>query len=605
MVEADEAKLLLRLRQNPRAIPVLLTLTEEAFLDSFMQQRDRPAAVASLTREDIAAATSYALARFDKRFKLRPADFVIDLEDNKNRAAAADVILGAHCLRSVREFEAPVFRFGYTVTLESEGKFRISPPTHQLGMSLEFGYLRTEMLAHKRRSNLLTEEAAQAMSFFEFCRKFEENVQGASPSLYEVTPGPRPRLRLLMRSTVAEVLTEKVFTTRALFAEEVVHLADTCYELQTNPEDLSNVYLADDLTMLDFFNLSRIIRFYATLRIQELRRLRDDDNTAYSRSVVGGGTYDDLVANLAYHGIPHPTIDAFVKFVTWNAGADEYLDVQYSPVLRVGDIAAIMYATYLHANLFRNAFFHAKRRLYDDGAHDPVSNALRDALLSQGVVVRDRWKYRFGQIQGDVDVLAMMGDCLFVFECKNTMHPCNAFEQRTLFDHLDKATEQLDKFKELWGSGSFRRYLAKSLGWNVDAVARLRTAVVPSVRLLSGIDYNEHPVRHVRELVNFIETGRGELSFEGKDYEFDFWQGAGFGPSVLERYLSASNPVYDPIWEASAVTYAALRGPRWTVMRPLYGFHPETYVRAVERVTPLKPIARRVEGTTTDHESET
>src|SRR5207248_11416694 len=58
---------------------------------------------------------------------------------------------------------------------------------------------------------------------------------------------------------------------------------------------------------------------------------------------------------------------------------------------------------------------------------------------------RSSVKYKYAQRAGDLDTLALIEDVLFVFECKNSLHPCSPFELRTSFDHLVEAQDQLDR----------------------------------------------------------------------------------------------------------------------------------------------------------------
>lgn len=108
--------------------------------------------------------------------------------------------------------------------------------------------------------------------------------------LYHVTSGASPRLQLHIPIEIAKVLGENFFQSESLFAEELAQIADACYELETTPEELVGVAVADNLTIRDIFNISRMLRFYAHLRLQEMGRLRETDPAAYRLSLIGGGS---------------------------------------------------------------------------------------------------------------------------------------------------------------------------------------------------------------------------------------------------------------------------------------------------------------------------
>lgn len=67
-----------------------------------------------------------------------------------------------------------------------------------------------------------------------------------------------------------------------------------------------------------------------------------------------------------------------------------------------------------------------------------IAQRLRDEFLKQGFLAWSDISYRHG-VEGDCDVVALHGEYLFIFECKNSLHPCSAAELRTSFDYLVKA----------------------------------------------------------------------------------------------------------------------------------------------------------------------
>lgn len=282
--------------------------------------------------------------------------------------------------------------------------------------------------------------------------------------------------------------------------------------------------------------------------------------------------------------------------MTWTGGAGEYLDLQYSQILRIEHMVAIMYVTNLHSNTFRNALMRSKRRIYDDGHRHPVTPILPQALRSQGVPVRVAFKYSYCGVAGDADVIAIIGGGLFVFECKYTLLPCSAFEQRTFFDYLDKAALQLEKVQKLWADDAFRAYLGRSLRWDLSQVERIYTVIVPSIRLLSGVNYLTHPVRYLRELANFIECGKAAVRDRDERYDVDLWKGRRFGEEVMREYLASSSPLYEPVWQSMEAEYARFGTARWELSYPKYGLDLEKYGQEMAKMGLPKLASRRDQG---------
>ncbi|MEG4171644.1 MULTISPECIES: hypothetical protein [unclassified Microcoleus] len=116
-------------------------------------------------------------------------------------------------------------------------------------------------------------------------------------------------------------------------------------------------------------------------------------------------------------------------------------------------------------------------------------------------------KYSFEGTQGEVDVLAVVDNCLFIFECKNSLHPCNVFELRTTYDCIQKAATQLTRFQDLWQQEPFRTYLAKKIKTQPNLPSQLCSCIVMGNRMFSGLREQGHSVRPIRELCYIISKG--------------------------------------------------------------------------------------------------
>jgi hypothetical protein len=116
-------------------------------------------------------------------------------------------------------------------------------------------------------------------------------------------------------------------------------------------------------------------------------------------------------------------------------------------------------------------------------------------------------KYSFKGIEGEIDVLAVVDNCLFVFECKNSLHPCNPFELRTTYDYIQKAANQLTRFQDLWQQEIFRTYLARKIKKQSPLPSQLCSCIVTGNRMFSGLREQGHTVRPIRELCYIISKG--------------------------------------------------------------------------------------------------
>lgn len=300
---------------------------------------------------------------------------------------------------------------------------------------------------------------------------------------------------------------------------------------------------------------------------------------------MGGGLVTDIRRLLQLHALDDGKVDDFLELMSWCSGSGTYLDLQYTPIIRLDGHAAILFACHLHSDLIRNLLMRSRVRMYASGQQDPISDELAEVLRLHTDKVRTHVNYNDGALSGELDVVALVDETLFIFECKNTLLPCSAFEQRVLYDHLEKASAQLERISVLLQRDDFRETFARGLRWGPGMWTSVRYVIVPSVRLFSGIDYCGFPVRHFRELVNFIRCGRGFLAYQG-EFEVDFWGGQSFSGALLQEYLSPSNSVYDPVWQSTAVAARSFGTKHWTVRESVYGLKTEKYVEAVKQRSP-------------------
>ncbi len=84
-----------------------------------------------------------------------------------------------------------------------------------------------------------------------------------------------------------------------------------------------------------------------------------------------------------------------------------------------------------------------------DGKNDILSERLAQVFQHASWTAKHDLSYKHGGLQGDIDVIAIEGDALFVFECKNSLHPCSTAELRTSLDHILHSQQQLDRFRTL------------------------------------------------------------------------------------------------------------------------------------------------------------
>lgn len=540
----DEATLLSRLQENSDvSLHALLSLAEMAFFD-WQPRLSVPHARSFdlLSSEAIASGVSYALEAYDKMHGLSFSQFGRFKESDPHPRTFQEDALLAYRLRELIDLEAYVYRMGYRCTSPSKGHYQIGPSDSRIGMALSFGYARQAGAPFLHAST----PPSEAVSLIQLCVGFVEKL-GSKAMVLEGAPGMEA-LRFQLPEPAWKLLGEKILSVEEYFAEEGAALGLTCQELMTDVSTLESFQPSPGLTLSEIIRLQRVFVFLAIARRHALEQKQVEERVLWN-SLLGGMTEKDLIRLLVHLGFREQSVTAFLKLFSWKAGTESFLDIQYQPLLQIGDTVALPFFTLASSNVVRNTLQISRTRLYSDGRNDPLPKALAHVLDKAGVQVKSEVQYEYLGLNGDFDVFAKIGNHVFAFECKRPLHPCSAFELRTTWDYLEDAALQLDRVKNLWADPGFRKYLGGRLGWDLSS-CDFSTCIVLSHRLMSGASFRGHPIRQIRELFNMINTGETRLLLGDLEHKVRNWKGDRFTAEDLKDYLSEDSKIYTPVWKS-------------------------------------------------------
>jgi hypothetical protein len=236
--------------------------------------------------------------------------------------------------------------------------------------------------------------------------------------------------------------------------------------------------------------------------------------------------------------MPAAKVEEALQLLTLSGGSD-YVDVQYRPIIEAGDHLVIAPALLAKSNLPRNIIVSNRLRNELVEAQDPMQEAVVKALTKAGFLVRSSFDFNIDGNR-ETDIFCWRDDHLFVFECKNSYHPCSAHELRTSFESIEKAEDQLDiRLKWLKHAKNQSRLLS-ALGWDVQPTTLVRTAIVTANRLFNGYRLGNHPVRQAFELMNVLTGG---VIHRGDKEPIRFWEGENFAINDLLAYLDGKSIV--------------------------------------------------------------
>jgi len=585
----DESNMLRRLKQKLHySLHSAVILADEAFRGFVLGDHTLAEAESEklpfkqtfdqLRKEDVASGASYALESYNRVYGISPNNFTHFANSSPEPKRFEATVLLACRLRELLDLEASVFRLGYTCQRLAGGRYAISPPTDRFGMAMTFGYIRYGWGLYR----FSKESEPAALSFRDMCAEWVKSF-GTDTVQFVETKG-LTRLRIEIPGVAAKMFGEKILLVDKLFREEVIELRTTCYDLLTDYNTLAGLRIGDSLTIGDVIKIFRIFRFFAYVRAQKLSALGHEQDILRWNSILGGMEINSLITLMNVFGVPESHAKEYLNLFAWDTSPKStFLDLQYTPLIRMGIWLAVPFSIHACFNLVRSAFLTAEKRLYSSGEVDPLANMLAAALSTVTNDVKKGVGYSFEGISGDFDCIAKLGRRVYIFECKNTLHPCSSFEQRTMIDHIQKAATQLDRAASLWKRIEFREYVQAVLGWDLASADDLRTCIVLSTRLLSGVSFGGHPIRQGHELANFVVTGEAELIMGDIRKRYRMWRGEHFSSDELDTYLSDNeNPVFEPIWNAFVAQDFSWEFEKVVLVQKAYGFDNEEYFKSLE-----------------------
>jgi hypothetical protein len=546
----------------------LLTLVEQQFSGlharaNWFSAPSNQEGIEDLALEESASAASFALDLLNKDTPLDYKQFTPFIHEGDSPEKAEGILLLAHRLRELKEMEASIFRLNYHFIKTGPAAYVYTANSDRAGMSIALGYIKNQWIAAVNEPPSEFAGAASLSSMFQlWFEKFGEQIA-------HVTTDKLPRIRLALPIEHVKKLGELILSNRRLFQEEIRAIHNACYELDTNFLDMEAFRITPELSLLDMLAISRLLRLIYFARHKRLLELRDSNIVAMWNSSLLGISARALIETLSAAGFSRQQAESYVNVFTWNTqNSDQFVDLQYRPFISLGAEIAIPLAVHLNSNLFRNPLITQNKRLYSDGADDPVSRHLKEALGTKTPLTLMAVKYGHQKKKGDIDVLAVLDNKLYVFECKNTILPTSTTEQQTTYDRIQRGVEQLDRFLVLWKDKEFRKLISKSTGIDLVEITTVKTAVVLSNRLFSGNSFGGHPIRHHRELASFIRHGKTTAwPPGGPPREINQWSGDEFSSSDLDDYLSDTSKLYGQLWRSFEVQDKPLMFSNTTVIK--------------------------------------
>jgi len=530
--------LMTRLSQRRgRALKSFLVLADQTFAQGGVPQVE-PGTPGS-TAEDIASAVSRIIALTREEVGLHGPDFVVTDEQALNPFNGTyDVDLhAAHRLEELYRAETMIDGLPYRARVDKDYVV-VSSSDPDVEKSVRLGYVQMEMQVHVRQEEMrkFWEQHPQApLSILEVFKRYYDDVIS---HFMQVKTLPLPRITF----GIPEL--PNLFDP---LADDRMFREDLMFLLQLSVEDYEEFALepfevAPGILSIDLFKVNRLFALMAYLYQRELEKVIDatERRRLTLHSVIVPLRREPLLKLLG-NVLPLEKAEKILDMLVLDQTRD-LVDLQYTPFLKVDDYYLLAPALIAHANLVRNVAF--ANRLNEsrlDGQKDPMQSAVAEALRQAGFHVGEEVEDSARSSTGDTDLVAYRDGVLYLFECKNAYHPCNAHEMRNSYDHIVKAGKQLTLRQLKFGETDYRKKVWKNLGWTMPAPTAIRTAVLIANRVFTGTNIEGHPVRQAHEFINVV--ARGEIRSPGAVYRF--WDGDALSTADLDRYLGTDGLMGD------------------------------------------------------------
>lgn len=153
--------------------------------------------------------------------------------------------------------------------------------------------------------------------------------------------------------------------------------------------------------------------------------------------------------------------------------------------------------------------------------------------------------FKYNNQKGEIDVILITENSIFLFECKAPLGPTNNFEMRATSDHINKAAKQLTSSLKAFSNCEFRKNYLQSLGIE-NKTRNIYTCIVMGNRLFDGISISSHPIRYISELDMIINNG----VIYSNVGQWNCWKEATFTENDLIDFLSENNDLHKANFDA-------------------------------------------------------
>lgn len=481
---------------------------------------------------EIAVAISYLISVYDNVLTLIRRNHCFCDAKNINNSDIKNLVLLACKLKQVEEWETKIDFLDYNVTIEGR-KTTITASNPQEEKSIVLAHIYRDMREMEITQSILFYQEKEIMSLERGCKKMKKYLLKNCVTKLDIPFHPKVRV------DIPKTLIENFCGQEDFFLEEITAIAILSERLKITPNDFLQKKITKNANIGDVLRFQRffIILDYCQTFLFESKT----SEKKCINSLIPTCSQENLVEYLTPFIQNRQALIELLELFTYKKG--EILDIQYSPLVNVGVGTMLPLSIIAQSNLTRNCIAQSRNRnlqTTNEGKEEPlVKETLKyfnDCTFPYQLFANK--KIKFTNKNTECDVLVISDSRIIIFECKDTIHPVNLYEERATLDSIKKASSQLDI---QFSAFSDRNFIEKFCNEHnlPNNNRKIQTCILLGNKLYHGCTHGSHPIRSLDALSMVLTTGIFRIQEGG----WHIWGNNMYSEKELDKFLSDDYPL--------------------------------------------------------------
>lgn len=524
-----------------------------AYLDIVFHNQTIPTTVnnknvlTGYSSEEISESISYIIFLFDKTIGIKSdAHYLLNAEYILSDEIEKLILLGCK-MCTVQEWELCLDYFDYKVKTV-DNQYTIFSSDENFEKSIKMGYVRNA-LQQMSFYNKGFSKFEDSKGLVDFCRYTTKKL--GNLLVKKVGKGVTARYQF----PIPEIVFDLMKTPDAeLYKEESLEFAYLASNVVSPYQDLLEKQVTNHCRLKDVVLFKRAFVILDLLLGTALYKQKDRNRIVSSLVPIMS---EKQIIDFADRFIEDRTkTKELLDLFTYNPNYK--LDLQYTPFLKIGHNYLIPFSLVGKSFLLRNCIEYSyliKNQIVNQDDKEFLVLECKKTFEKRKELytVFTNRKFKYDGRNGEIDVIVISDDDVLIIECKCPLYPTSNFELRGTFDHIKKASSQLDLASKAFNDPTFAEQYFKNL--NISYKDRnVRTCVIMGNRLFNGWNIKSHPIRFIYELDMTINDGHIYSNIGN----WRVWKDSDFSNNDLIDYLSPDSRFISSNFNSMNTVYESL-----------------------------------------------